>query len=443
MLEKNNPKTIKAWAFYDWANSVYSLVISTAIFPIFYSKMTTETFPDGTESMNVTFLGRSFINTEIYSYVLSLSFLIVAAMSPFLSGIADYTGSKKKFMKFFCYLGSGSCAALFFFNPAHLELSLLFVLLASVGFWGSLVFYNSFLPEIATVDRHDEVSAKGFSYGYIGSSILLIVILIIIMMIDTTETKESTRYMFLLVAVWWAGFAQVTYRALPDNVYERTPGDTFLWKGYEELKKVLVELRPQVNLKRFLRSFFVYSMGVQTVMVMAVLFAKKEIDWGGDGDSGLIISVLIIQFVAVAGAYLFAKLSSKIGNIAVLIIALAIWVGICIAAYFIQTSTEFYILAGFVGLVMGGIQSLSRSTYSKLLPQTKDHASYFSFYDVVEKLGIVIGTFLFGAIEGYTESMRNSALVLLSFFLIGGILLLFVKNEDKLSATKHIIPSNE
>jgi len=317
------------------------------------------------------------------------------------------------------------------------------VLLASVGFWGSLVFYNSFLPEIATVDRHDEVSAKGFSYGYIGSSILLIVILIIIMMIDTTETKESTRYMFLLVAVWWAGFAQVTYRALPDNVYERTPGDTFLWKGYEELKKVLVGLRPQVNLKRFLRSFFVYSMGVQTVMVMAVLFAKKEIDWGGDGDSGLIISVLIIQFVAVAGAYLFAKLSSKIGNIAVLIIALAIWVGICIAAYFIQTSTEFYILAGFVGLVMGGIQSLSRSTYSKLLPQTKDHASYFSFYDVVEKLGIVIGTFLFGAIEGYTESMRNSALVLLSFFLIGGILLLFVKNEDKLSATKHIIPSNE
>jgi UMF1 family MFS transporter len=428
MIEKNNPKTIRAWAFYDWANSVYSLVISTAIFPIFYAS---QEFPltkivNGVEIPLVTFFGLTFINTEIYSYNLSLSFLIVAAISPFLSGIADYTGSKKKFLQFFCYLGSLSCAMLFFFDVNNMELSMVFVLLASVGFWGSLVFYNAFLPEIADPQYHDDVSAKGFAYGYVGSSILLIAILGIL----TVFGNGLVRYAFLAVALWWAGFAQVTYRVLPSNVHQRKPEDTYIWKGYQELRKVWGELGNLLNIKRYLRSFFVYSMGVQTVMVMAVLFAKKEIDWGGEGDTGLIVSVLIIQFVA--GAFLFAKFSRKLGNIPVLAIALVIWIGICLVAYFIHTPSQFYLLAGVVGLVMGGIQSLSRSTYSKLLPDTIDHASYFSFYDVVEKLGIVIGTFLFGVIEGVTSSMRYSALALLSFFLVGLILILFVKREKSI-----------
>jgi len=305
---------------------------------------------------------------------------------------------------------------------------MVFVLLASVGFWGSLVFYNAFLPEIADPQYHDDVSAKGFAYGYVGSSILLIAILGIL----TVFGNGLVRYAFLAVALWWAGFAQVTYRVLPSNVHQRKPEDTYIWKGYQELRKVWGELGNLLNIKRYLRSFFVYSMGVQTVMVMAVLFAKKEIDWGGEGDTGLIVSVLIIQFVAVAGAFLFAKFSRKLGNIPVLAIALVIWIGICLVAYFIHTPSQFYLLAGVVGLVMGGIQSLSRSTYSKLLPDTIDHASYFSFYDVVEKLGIVIGTFLFGVIEGVTSSMRYSALALLSFFLVGLILILFVKREKSI-----------
>ena len=430
MIEKNNPKTIRAWAFYDWANSVYSLVISTAIFPIFYASQNfaQTKVVNGVEIPLVEFFGRTFINTEIYSYVLSLSFLVVAAISPFLSGIADYTGSKKKFLQFFCYLGSFSCAMLFFFDVNYMELSMFFVLLASIGFWGSLVFYNAFLPEIADPEFHDDVSAKGFAYGYVGSAILLIAILAILTFFD----NGLVRYSFLAVALWWAGFAQVTYRVLPGNVHQRKPEDTYIWKGYEELRKVWGELANLFNIKRYLRSFFVYSMGVQTVMVMAVLFAKKEIDWVGGGDTGLIISVLIIQFVAVAGAYLFAHLSRRLGNIPVLGIALVIWIGICLTAFFIHTPFQFYVLAGVVGLVMGGIQSLSRSTYSKMLPDTIDHASYFSFYDVVEKLGIVIGTFLFGVIEGVTSSMRYSALALLSFFLVGLILILFVKREKSI-----------
>jgi UMF1 family MFS transporter len=430
MIEKNNPKTIRAWAFYDWANSVYSLVISTAIFPIFYASqaITSTKVVNGEEIPYVEFFGRTFINTEIYSYVLSLSFLVVAAISPFLSGIADYTGSKKKFLKFFCYLGSISCGMLYFFDVEHLEISMLFVLLASVGFWGSLVFYNAFLPEIADPENHDQVSAKGFAYGYVGSAILLILILAVL----TFFGNHLVRYAFVAVAIWWAGFAQVTYRVLPSNIHQRKPEDTYIWKGYQELRKVWNELGDLFNIKRFLRSFFVYSMGVQTVMVMAVLFAKKEIDWGGQDDTGLIVSVLIIQFVAVFGAFLFAYLSKRLGNIPVLIMALTIWIGICLAAYFIETAVQFYTLAGVVGLVMGGIQSLSRSTYSKLLPNTIDHASYFSFYDVVEKLGIVVGTFFFGLIEGATSSMRFSALAILSFFLIGLFLILFVKREKNI-----------
>jgi len=357
-----------------------------------------------------------------------LSFLVVAAISPFLSGIADYTGSKKKFLKFFCYLGSISCGMLYFFDVEHLEISMLFVLLASVGFWGSLVFYNAFLPEIADPENHDQVSAKGFAYGYVGSAILLILILAVL----TFFGNHLVRYAFVAVAIWWAGFAQVTYRVLPSNIHQRKPEDTYIWKGYQELIKVWNELGDLFNIKRFLRSFFVYSMGVQTVMVMAVLFAKKEIDWGGQDDTGLIVSVLIIQFVAVFGAFLFAYLSKRLGNIPVLIMALTIWIGICLAAYFIETAVQFYTLAGVVGLVMGGIQSLSRSTYSKLLPNTIDHASYFSFYDVVEKLGIVVGTFFFGLIEGATSSMRFSALAILSFFLIGLFLILFVKREKNI-----------
>jgi UMF1 family MFS transporter len=306
---------------------------------------------------------------------------------------------------------------------------MLFVFLASVGFWGSLVFYNAFLPEVADVSLHDKVSAQGFAYGYLGSSLLLIANLIMIQ----TELMPA-KYAFLTVALWWAGFAQVTYRRLPDNVYEKKPvNKEILLKGYQELRSVWNELQSLDNLQRFLKSFFVYSMGVQTVMLMAVLFAKKEVDWQGQGDSGLIVSVLIIQFIAIFGAFLFARLSKRLGNIPVLVSALTIWVLICAAAYFISTPLHFYVLAAVVGFVMGGVQALSRSTYSKMLPETQDHASYFSFYDVLEKLGIVIGTFLFGFIEGWTDSMRNSALVLMSFFVVGLLLLMMVKREKNIS----------
>ena len=404
---------------YDWANSVYPLVITSAIFPIFYEGNTDEI---------VTFFGFKFVNTEIYSYIISLSYLIVTFLSPLLSGIADYSGNKKKYMQFFCYLGALSCISFFFFDKVPLELGMISVLFGSIGFSGSLVFYNAYLPEIATPDLHDKVSAKGYSRGYIGASLLLIVCLVLIQ-----GFGMPAGYAFVLTGIWWVSFGQITFRGLPSNIYNHKPTGNKLSKGFDELKKVWKELRPQKSLKRFLVAFFTYSMGVQTIMLMAVFFGTKEIAWGeGEMQTGLIISILVIQFIAVAGAYLMAFLSKKIGNIKTLGIVVFIWILICIVAYaFVYTPLHFYLIAAVIGFVMGGIQSLSRSTYSKLLPETEDHASYFSFYDVLEKMGIVIGTFFFGFIEGMF-SIRESVLMLIVFFAIGFLLLLRVPKTDAL-----------
>jgi UMF1 family MFS transporter len=423
IMEKNDKRITKAWTFYDWANSSYPLVITSAIFPIFYENVTSTKVDGKTVSDVVSLFGMSFKNTELYSYVVSLSFLIVSISAPVLSGIADYSGNKKKFMQFFCYLGSISCASLYFFNIEHLGLSLLSVLFASIGFWGSLVFYNAYLPEIATPDKHDSLSARGFAMGYLGSALLLILNLILI-----KAFGMNARYSFISVAIWWIGFAQITFSVLPNNVYNRHPEGNIFLKGFKELWKVWNELKHHVKLKRYLSSFFVYSMGVQTVMLMAVLFAKKEIT--GLEDADLIVSILLIQFLGIAGSFLFSKVSDKIGNIKTITITIFIWIAICIGTYlFVYRPLQFYIVASTVGLVMGGIQSLSRSTYSKLLPETEDHASYFSFYDVCEKIGIVIGTFSFGYIEGITGGMRNSILALITFFVLGFVLLLRVPKQ--------------
>lgn len=410
---KGNKRIINGWIFYDWANSVYPLVVTSTIFPTFYENKTTP---------EVEFFGMKFINTELYAYMGALSFLIVCFLSPILSGIADYSGNKKRFLQLFCYMGALGCAGLSQFNADHLELSFLSFLFASVGFWGSLVFYNAYLPEIAAVEDQDRISARGFAMGYLGSSILLITILILGM----TETMPF-KYGFILTAVWWVGFSQITYRRLPNNVYNKKPQGNVLTKGFKELRGVWKILSQNKRLKRFLISFFLFSMGVQTVMFVATLFAKTEIK--DMPESGLIISILIIQFIAIVGSFLFSFLSSKIGNIRSLMIALIVWVICCGIAYVITTPVQFYILAALVGLVMGGIQSLSRSTYSKLLPETEDHASFFSFYDVSEKVGMTIGTLSYGYIVGLTGGMREAVLALISFFVLGLVVLVFIPKE--------------
>ncbi len=437
-IEKDNAKTIKAWTFYDWANSVFPLVITSAIFPNFYDYVTTHDADKNFIGHTVNFLGFDVENQNIYSFVYAFALSIVVIITPLLSGIADYLGNKKRFLQFFCYLGAVSCMCLFFFKREHLELSFIPFITATVGFWGSLVYYNSYLPQIASEQNQDKVSAKGFALGYFGSSLLLIVCLVGIMVFHM-----PAKYSFLLVGIWWIGFAQYTFANLPDKTHDNHTADRtgLLSKGFRELKSVWQQIKLLPQLKQFLSGYFFYNMGVQTIMVVAVLFARNEIDWGV-GEAGekakttsLIISILIIQFVGIAGSYLFSWLSTKIGNIKSLMASISIWIFICAFTYMVvRTPVQFYIVAFLVGLVMGGVQALSRSTYSKYLPQTEDHTSFFSFYDVIEKLGMILGTVLFGVISQVTGGMRNSILSLIIFFIIGIVALIPLMNKKKTEA---------
>lgn len=425
-MQTASKKIINGWAMYDWANSVYNLVITTTFFPAYYAFVTsTEKFPDG-----ISFLGRQFVNTELKDYVLAFGFLVIALLSPILSSIADYKGNKKNFMRFFCYLGALSCGLLYFFDEHHVTLGLLCFMIAGIGFYGSQVFYNSYLPEIAAEKDRDRISARGYSFGYIGSVIMQIIGFGLVLAMP--DSQQPLKITFLLVGIWWIAFAQITFNRLPISPKsERKSKNHALVNGFHELKIVWNQIKNMPQLKRFLTAFFFYSMGVQTVMLVAIDFGIKELKLE---NSKLIITAVIIQIVAIAGAIGMSRLSALYGNIKVLSLTVCLWIGVCIAGFFMQTELHFYIIASLVGLVMGGIQSLSRSTYSKLMPETKDTASFFSFYDVTEKFAIVIGLFSFGFIEGLTNNMRNSILALVVFFVLGLIFLMLTHRAQSKTA---------
>lgn len=427
-LPKGSKKLLNAWAFYDWANSVYTLTIASSIFPIFYSALFLS------EIKTVDAFGFMLKSTALITFVTAFTFLVVAFTSPILSGIADYVGNKKNFMKFFCYVGGLGCIGLYWFSLDHIYLSILFYFMGLIGYWGSLVFYNSYLPDIAFPEQQDRVSAKGFSLGYFGSVILLIINLAMVMSQDDGASKmEMMRYSFITVGVWWILFSQYSFYYLPKGTSSgHKVTKAVVFNGLRELQQVWKQLKNNLRLKRYLHAFFVFSMAVQTIMLVAVYFGEEEIAWGSDDAKtmGLIISILVIQIVAVIGAVLTSRASAKFGNINTLIFINFIWMGLCFYAYFMESPLQFYIAASCVGFVMGGIQSLGRSTYSKFLPETEDTTSYFSFYDVAEKIGIVIGMGIFASIDQLTGSMRNAILFLFIFFLIGIILLFRVPRNQ-------------
>ena len=436
-LPKGDKKLLNAWAFYDWANSVYSLVITSAIFPIFYEAL----FSDRSHYIHV--FGIELKNSALISFVTAFAFLIVAFCSPLLSGISDYVGNKKSFMKFFCYLGGLSCMGLYWFSLENIYVGLLFYFLGLIGFWGSWVFYNSYLPDIAYPEQQDAISAKGYSMGYVGSVLLLLINLAMVMQPDLfhiTGTKgeaamKAMRYSFVMVGVWWVLFSQYTFYFLPKGNHKATQKMTssVIYNGFRELKKVWEQLQTQPILKGYLGAYFVYSMAVQTVMLIATYFGAQEILWANESEKtmGLIVCILVIQLVAIAGAQLTSKASKRFGNLPTLLVINCFWLLLCILAYFITLPIHFYAMAGLVGIVMGGIQSLSRSTYSKLLPETEDTASYFSFFDVAEKVGIVIGMCVYGIIDQITGSPRFSIVFLGLFFFVGIILLNRVRVKAK------------
>jgi UMF1 family MFS transporter len=425
---KGDKRVIRGWLFYDWANSVYPLIISSAIFPIMYESLTSIKDESGkTIYDTISFFGMEMKNTAFYAYLVGVSYLVVALISPLLSGIADFTGKKKRFLQFFCILGASSASLLYFFNPSNggnefspyvIGWDILPLFFASIGFWASLVYYNSYLPEIADPEDHNVISAKGFSMGYLGSSILLIIILVL-----TQFTQlMPIRYAFPLVGLWWIGFAMFTFSRLPNVDAVRKENVSVVKAGFNELRLVWKDIKSRLVVRRYIASYFMFNMAVQTVMIMATAFANKEIV--GIKTQDLIVSILLIQFLGILGSVVFSKIATRFGNRLGLSIAILIWIGLCLFVYFfVFLPWQFYIAASMVGLVMGGIQSLARSTYSKMLPETEDHASYFSFFDVSEKIGLAIGTISFGLIETFTD-IRTSVLALVVFF-VAGIILLF------------------
>jgi UMF1 family MFS transporter len=437
-IPKNDKRITRGWTFYDWANSVYPLVITSSIFPIYWGAITKTLSP---ETDVVNFLGFEVPGSSLLTYAISAAFLLVALISPFLTSLADFSGRKKLFMQVFCYIGAASCAALFLFTPETLTLSTFIFISATFGFSGSIVFYNSYLPLISSEEQYDSLSARGFSMGYIGSVVLLIICLVINQFPDLVGIDASTpegarlpaRISFLLTGVWWAGFAQIPFFTLPAdpgrsaNATAGADDSGWLLNGFRELGKVWDQLKQLPNLKRFLLAYFTYNMGVQTVMYVATIFGDKELHLE---STALIITILLLQVVGILGAYLFAKLSERIGNTRALSWSVFIWMCICVAGYFVQAGWSFYALASVIGLTMGAIQSLSRSTYSKIIPEnTPNTAAFFSFFDVTEKLSIVIGTAVFGIIAQVTGSMRNSILSLIVFFILGLLFLLTLRGK--------------
>ena len=434
---KGSRRLLNAWAFYDWANSVYSLVIASAIFPIYYGALFRMA-----DIEKVSVFGGEIARAPLISYVTSAAFVCIAICTPLISGIADYIGNKKVFMKFFCYLGGLSCMGLYWFSLENIYIGLVFYFLGLVGFWISFAINNSYLPDIAFPEQQDAVSAKGFSMGYFGSVLLLLFNLAMVMKPEVFGISDSPgnpaemkamRYSFVSVGIWWILFSQYTFWHLPKGYRREGERSHVILNGFKELKKVWRQLGEETRLKRYLIAFFVYSMAVQTIMLIAAFFGEEEIAWSSDSErtTGLIVSIMLIQLVAIIGATMTARASKQFGNIRTLIVINILWILICFYAYFLQTPMQFYIAAGCVGMVMGGIQSLSRSTYSKFLPETTDTTSFFSFYDVAEKIGIIIGTFLYGAVSQFTGSMRNATIFLGLFFLIGVILLLRVNKKPR------------
>lgn len=441
---KNDPRVIRAWTFYDWANSVYSLTITSAVFPIFYAAIT-----KGGDGRDLVDEAHGVPAQSLYSYALSAGFLIVALIAPLLSGIADSRGNKLAYLKAFCYLGAASCAGLAFFTFEGIWWGLALVALACIGFSGSLVFYDAFLVDIAGPDQHDKVSARGYVMGYIGSVILLVINLLMVMQPGWFALPERihwngveyggvpARATFITVGIWWAAFAQIAFRRLPKRTPAADGRSGALWSGYHELRKVWRQLAGATRLKRYLLAFFVFNMGIQTVMYLAVIYAEHEIkrlDASGAvvpiAPESLIISILLIQVLAALGATLFVRLSARFGNLRALLVGVLFWVGLCAGAYFTRWTHEFYLLASGVGLVMGGCQALARSTYAKFLPPTTDTASFFSFYDVSYYIGVVLGTAIYGLVYQLTGDLRNTALALASFFIIGAVLLLRVPGQE-------------
>lgn len=431
---ESSKKVVRGWVLFDWANSAYSLVIVSTIFPKIFLYELGETS---------TFLGINFGNSSaIYTSAISFSYLIILLITPVLGGIADYGGYKKRYMQFFTYLGVLACVMLYFFDSNHIYLGVLGAILGSIGFSGSMVFYNAYLPEIVPVKDQDKISARGYAMGYLGSSILLILLVVLSSYPSLLFVKtklEVFKIGFILVGLWWFGWSAITFKVLPQNKPTHKGNVTsYIKEGLKQLRIAVKSIAKNKIIKRFLIAFACLSLGFQTLWIISPIFAASVIKLEG---SELIVIVLIMQFVGIIGSMIFSRISKAKGNILSLSLTVIVFIIVCLAASTTTSKQVFYGIAILMGFAMGGMQSMSRSTFSKLIVDEVNHASLFSLYDIIEKSSILIGTALVTLVYAFNISMFNVpsekfVLLLLGVFFIIGLFLLLGLFKLSFKSTK-------
>lgn len=402
-------KEIVSWAMYDWANSAFATTIMAAVLPVFYYDVAAKNLDRTTAS-------------AFYGYSQSIAMVCVAILAPILGALADYSNSKMKFLRFFAYMGMIASVLLAFVGEGDYLLASFLLIIGTIGFSGSNVFYDAFLPEIAPEEDIDRISTRGYAFGYIGGGLLLVINLAMIMkpgLFFLPNTLIATQLSFASVGVWWFLFSIPMFRNVKERKLEtRKISGSYIGIGFKRLKETFKEINQFKNLLVFLIAFWLYNDGISTIIKMATIYGRDI----GIGSTDLIAALLITQFVGIPFAFLFGWIAKKINPKRALYIALWTYVIIIIFGYFMQTALHFYLLAITVGFVQGGSQALSRSIFGSMVPKNR-HAEFFGFYGISAKFSAIFGPFVFALVGQLTGSSRLGIVSLLIFFLVGMLLL--------------------
>jgi len=403
-------KTVYAWAMYDWANSAFATVILATVLPIFYKDVAGVNLPGN-------------LATSYWGYTQTIAMIIIAVISPILGAAADYSDSKKSFLKFFVFLGITGTALLFFVNEGSYLMASFFFIIANIGFSGGNVFYDGFLTDISDSDSIDYVSSLGYASGYLGGGLLLAVNLLMISkpgLFGISSVTAATQISFVTVAIWWLVFSLPAFKYLPapNKKVEKIPLDQYTKMAFGRLKSTFVHIRKYRELWKFLLAFWLYNDGIGTIIRMATIYGREV----GIGQTDLIGALLLTQFVGIPFALIFAKIAGKITAKKGIYLALIIYTGITFYGYFLDSALDFWILAGIVGMVQGGAQALSRSLYGAMVPESKS-AEFFGFFGVSSKFAAIVGPTIFAYTGQLTGSSRYGILAVASFFILGMIFL--------------------
>jgi UMF1 family MFS transporter len=444
--QKNDRREIFGWVMYDWANHAFFTLVLGVLIGEYITDLAQKAVGENGSILNIA--GYDLVTAKsIYSYSVGLSVFLQVFFLPALGAVADFTHLKKTLLGVFCYLGAFSCGLLFFAYGDNYLLGAGLFIICNLSAGASIVFFNSYLTDITTEDRRDKVSSWGFACGYGSSTIILVIGFLILAFKDQFAFDDETaqRVCFLIASVWWAGFSIFTFVNLRRRQPIRTPpeGQTFLATGMHELFGTLRELFKLKHTLQFLIAYLLYNDGIQTVINMSGVFIAQElfISRGLDLDRTILfIAYFIAQVFGVIGSLAFERIAHYTNAKTAILISLVIWSGIVIYAFgFLQTVNEAYVMSGFIGLVLGGSQALSRSLFSEMIPAGRESA-FFGIYAISERGTSWIGPIVFGVVAQLTNSYRPAILALIIFFVGGSLILLFTNTAMAIHEAGNVTP---